>query len=255
MLPTAWQVDFNITNICTGKFCQHGKQTPDKALVETCVRGTSIDILSGPVRLFCYHRASPTHEKTLCLHDNVILLSANAVQQIVVAVAARREIGKREAQSWATKTLYRFPDVVVHLACADLGPIRHAIQKLVTTQARPHFLEGRLDLWWALFTHGIVSCGLFDTEWLQVHLSHMACVARPTSEMLDAAHHFEMWGQYLKNVKAIPGWAIHSAFQQAILFEIGLLGIPGMTKKGRQKDRPILPREILHKVSAMVFSA
>ena len=253
MLPVAWQLDDNITNICTGRFCQCDKQTPEEALIELCVRGTPINILSGPVRLFCYHRPMISHQKQFCLHDNVIVLEKDAIARIVGAVMARRVLGKVEGQSWVAKTLYRFPGLVVMFACKKASPIRNAMMELLQDKKRPYFLEGRLDLWWKLFERGIVSCNIFDSNWLQAQLNHTACLARPTSDMLGAAHQFTMWALYLEGKKNVPGWALSTAFKRAIRFEISLLGIPGL-RKDHQTNFPVLPRELLHRISSDVLN-
>ena len=108
MFPAVWQEDHNITNICTGSFCQATRQTAEDALVRTCVRGTSIDILAGPVRLFCANRIQKNHQKDFCLHDNVTLVGPDVMIRIIKAVAKRRHIGVLEGQSWISKTMYRF---------------------------------------------------------------------------------------------------------------------------------------------------
>lgn len=255
MFPSAWQEDHNITNICTGCFCQAGRQTPEDALVLMCVRGTPIDILAGPVRLFCANRAQSTHQRTFCLHDNVTLVGKEAMIRIVKAVSKRRRIGVLEGQSWLGKSIYGFPDVGIALACAGIAPIQRALQMLVADDNRKYLLEGRLDLWWDMFSHNIVSCNIFDGQWLEKHLKHKACAARPTTEMLTAANYFTAWTHYIDDPASVPGWSLPRPFRQKILFEIGLLGLAGLNQTDHQRrHRPVLPVELLYRIACYVLN-
>ena len=255
MLPVAWQLDQNITNICTGRFCQAGRQTPSDALIEICVKGTPLSILSGPIRLFCCHKMSSSHKNSLCLHDNIVVLDEASIKHIISAVASRRPIKIQEARAWVSRSMYRCPCVVIALACKHILPITESVRELTRNNQRPHFLDGRLDLWWTLFSHDLIKCDIFDTKWLQSQLNHIACINRPTNDMLSAAHYLMIWGQYLDNPSKIPGWALHKKLKQAILFEIGLLGIvpEKILQKGHQTNRPALHRDILHHIAGMVF--
>lgn len=255
MFPAAWQEDSNITNICSGSFCQTGRQTPEDALVLMCVRGTPIDILAGPVRLFCANRVRRDHQKHFCLHDNVTLVSKEAMIRIVKAVSKRRRIGVLEGQSWLGKTIYGCPDAGVALACAGIAPIQGALQMLAADDNRKYLLEGRLDLWWDMFIHGIVSANIFDGQWLEKHLKHKACAARPTTEMLTAANYFTAWAHYIDDPASVPGWSLPRAFRQKILFEIGLLGMAGLDRKDHQRRRrPRLPVELLYRIACYVLN-
>lgn len=253
MLPVSWCYDTNITNICTGRFCRHESKSPIEALTDICASGcTAVDITTGPVRLFCTNRNIPGHGASLCVHDNVIVLGPHEIAEVLTAVIKARNVSRIEAHAWMTRTIYRYPELVVDMVCAHRGSLENAL--LAMRGQLQSVLRGRLDLWWKLFRAHVVSANMFDSKWLRYNLKHVTCAMRPSATMLAAAHAFNAWAFYLQSPQKTPSWLVPPEFKAAILFEIGLLGIPALNRD-HQKNRPGLPRDVLQMIAGFVLNA